>query len=171
MHNVITYIGGYTVNENIVIKQSSKEDSKALKWMSLACSKDKARYILNGFLVNQDKTAAADGYRLHIINTTEAMKDSLSCRDKVIKPLSTIGATPKIEEFEIIDGRFPTYQEIIPSDDPVFTIGINKKYLAALATMPGDEMITLEFTDPMHPVKITSSDGAVAVIMPMKPNK
>ena len=160
------------MNENIVIKQSSKEDSKALKWISLACSKDKARYILNGFLVNQDKTAAADGFRLHIINTTEAMKDSLSCRDKIIKPANgPVSATPRMEEFEVVDGTFPTYQEIIPSDEPVFSFSVNKKYLAALATMPGDEMITFNFTDPMHPVKITSSDGAVAVIMPMKPNK
>ena len=154
--------------DNIVMKQDSKDDSKALKWVSLACSKDKARAVLNGFLVNEDKTAAADGFRLHIINTTEAMKDSLSCRDKVLHPVSPIAATPKIEEFEIVDGRFPQYQEIVPSDDPIFTFSVNKKYLASLSTMPGDEMITFEFTDPMHPVKITSSDGAVAVIMPMK---
>ena len=79
-----------TMEANIVMKQDSKEDSKALKWVSLACSKDRARAVLNGFLVNEDKTAAADGFRLHIINTTDAMKDSIACRDKIIKPLSPI---------------------------------------------------------------------------------
>ena len=155
--------------DNIVIKQDSKEDSKALKWVSLACSKDRARAVLNGFLVNEDKTAAADGFRLHIINTTDAMKDSLSCRDKIIKPANgPVSATPKMQEFEVVEGTFPDYTQIVPTKPPVFKIALDKKLLADLKTMPGDKAVVLSFTAANQPVLVTCPGSeASAVIMPM----
>jgi len=154
------------MNEIFAVKQNSKEDSKILKWVSLACSKDKARSVLLGIKVNNGEIAAADGFRLHIAPTPDALKPH---NDKILKPTSTLSATPKYDEFETDPGTFPDYQQIVPTDEPTFKIALNKKYLAALATMPGDEYVVLEFTKPTSPIKITSpSSEAVAVIMPMR---
>jgi len=148
-------------------KLSSKEDCKALKWVQSATSKD--REALKGFLVDGDSTVAADGFRMHVIPTPEPLHDSIGVQGKIIKPNNTIGITPRIEEYEVIDARFPQWEEIVPSDEPVFRIRINKNYLAALKDMPTDnESLLLEFTDSKHPVKVTGSEGCTAVIMPMK---
>lgn len=145
-------------------KLESKEECKEVKWCQLAASKDQARQVLTGLFVDSKKTVAADGFRMHVIETPAALYDY---DDQVIKS-NTVTVNPQIQEVEVIEGTFPDYTQIVPTDEPVLSIGINKKYLADLKTMPGDEMIILHITDPKHPVKITCpGSDAVAVIMPM----
>ena len=152
-------------NELIAVKQKNKEDSKILKWVSLACSKDKSWPVLNGIKVNNGEIAAADGFRLHVANTPDALKPH---NEKILNPVGTISATPKYDEFITEPGTFPDYEQIIPKDEPYFLTAVNKKFLAALATMPGDDAIILEFYKPGAPMKVTNpGSGAVAVIMPM----
>ena len=151
-------------------KLDNKEQAKALKWVQSGASKDRAREILTGIYIDNGSTVTADGFRMHIIPTPEPIKDSISMQDKVIKPVSTITVNPTIQEYKVIDGKFPQWGEIVPSDEPVFRIRLNPKYLAALKDMPtdGTGSILLEFTDSSHPVKITGAEGNIAVIMPMK---
>ena len=86
-----------------------------------------------------------------------------------IKPASTINVTPRIEEYKVIEGTFPDWNQIVPTDEPVFKIRLNKNYLVALKDMPTDnESVLLEFTASNAAVKVTGSDGCIAVIMPMK---
>ena len=151
-------------------KLDNKDQAKALKWVQLAASKDQAREILTGIYIDNGSTVTADGFRMHIIPTPEPIRDSISMQDKVIKPVSTITINPTIQEYEVIEGRFPQWEEIVPSKEPIFRIRLNPKYLAALKDIPTDETdsILLEFTDSNHPVKITGAEGCIAVIMPMK---
>ena len=152
--------------ETKIIKQYSKDEAKMVKWVSLACSKDGTRPILEGINISDGEIAASDGHRLHLAGPTPTA--FIEGEGKTLKPVNTLSATPRPEEFELIEGTYPDYKQIVPTGEPVFEIALNKKLLADLKTMPGDAMIILSFTDPMHPVKITSpSSGAVAVIMPM----
>ena len=152
-------------------KLDNKEQAKALKWVQLAASKDQSRPILNGLYINNGETVGCDGFRLHIIETPEPFTDSIAVQGKVIQQLNTVALTPRIEEYiEYEGGDYPAYEQIIPSDKPVFKIAVNKKLLAALAAMPGDEAIILSFTGDNKPIKVTSGSSdckAVAVIMPM----
>ena len=149
-------------------KLDSKEQCKAVKWVQLAASKDKARAILNGLYINNGETAASDGFRMHIIETPDALTQFTS---KVIQPVSTVTVTPQIQEVTEIEGTFPDYNQIVPTKEPVFQIRINPAYLAGLKDMPGEEEgVLLSFTAHNEPVKVTKGDS-VAVIMPMQLEK
>ena len=149
-------------------KLDNKEQTSEVKWAMLAASKDKARAILNGLYIHNGKTVGVDGFRMHIINTPEPLVDSIAVQGKVIQPTNTINLTPRIEEYEVVDGTFPDYEQIIPTSPPVFKIAIDKKLLADLKTMPGDKAVVLSFTAANQPVLVTCPGSeASAVIMPM----
>jgi len=146
-------------------KLESKEECKEVKWCQIAASKDQARPILNGLFIDSKKTIGCDGFRIHSIETPAALYDY---DDKVIKPVSTITVKPQIQEIEEVPGTFPDYKIIIPTDEPVFKIAIDKKLLADLKTMPGNKAVVLSFTAANRPVKVTCpGSDAMAIIMPM----
>ena len=156
------------------IKLSSKEDSQAVKWVSLARSKESQ--ILNTLRIDNNTLISCDGHRIHKIETPETLQEY---NQKSLKPLQNIPVSPQPIEFEEIEGNYPDWQAIIESAEDkeiVFQIAVNKKLLADLAKMPTGQTdrIILQFTNKHKPIKIIAPDSydkAEAFIMPMHMNR
>lgn len=148
----------------------NRHDSKVLKWLQSAASKDQAREVLNGINVNGNYTAA-DGFRLHVVDPSGLVELPEGTRD-----YGKIPASGLVEEPEAMPYSFPEYQQIIPRSDPVFEISVNPKLLleALKGFVYDDQPVLLRFhsaTAPMEVLgKIETKDGetsAYAIIMPM----
>ena len=151
--------------DNKYIKQVNKEDAKALKWVSHACSKD--RPTLTGIKINNGEIVACDGFRLHIAPTPTALVEG---DGSILKPVNTLTVTPKIEEFEVIEADYPDVESITNQDPEQVTssIAISQKLLADLKSMPTESnMLTFTFTKDSEPIHISGAEGYRAVIMPM----
>lgn len=154
-----------------IIKPTDKEETQVLRWLQSACESPKKyrpNNALKGLRVENGVTVGTDGHRLHIAPTPESLEDY---QDKTLIPESKITITPKPQEFTEDEDKYPDWKVImdqIDNKEVVLKIGMNKKYLADLANMPGDDLVILTFTDPKQPVKITKQDNeSMAVIMPM----
>jgi len=159
-----------------VIKPTDKAESQKLRWLQVAC-KNKKEYrhnnALKGIRIEENNAVATDGCRLHMIKTPEFLKDYLN---KTLIPENKVTVTPKPQEFTESNDLYPAWSEIVGLvEDQIknggvkFKIGLNKKYLADLKDMPGDDLVILTFTGEEEPVKISKPDNeAVAIIMPMR---
>ncbi len=156
-----------------IIKLDNKEDSRAVKWVSLAMSGKKTP-ILGTILIDDNDTVACDRARIHRIETPAILKEY---NQKALKPLSTIPANPQPVEYEEIDaGDQPDWKVIesqVADKEVVFLIAVDKNLLADLSKMPtgSSNRIILSFIDKDSPIKITAPEGydkAEALIMPMQ---
>lgn len=159
------------------INLMNKDDIKAARWLLLAASDDMQRPVLMGLKVDQDTTAAANGFVLHTGPTPNAFKDHA---DRIIRPVSDVTnpgcktrklpLTPQSVDYELIDGTYPDYDQIIPQQAPTFRIALYQELLGNLATMPSDngfivlDMFTATIPMLVHSVKDGSSYKAI--IMP-----
>ena len=154
------------------IKFKNKQETRAMRFVQDACSTDPSRPILTSIRIENGKTIAADGYRLHIAPTPETLKEY---EGKQLKPERRIRVNPQPEEFEEVEGTFPDWQQIVPDRLPVYRIALDKNFLADLGNMPSDsDVLILEFGSPNHPVMAyTNSQGEEyqALIMPMHIDK
>jgi len=154
-------------------KFATKEIARAVRWVFKAASTDVSRPILNGIEIENDQTVCADGFRIHLISTPEEFKEF---EGKTIKPLQNLTVTPRLTEFEEIDGSYPDWEAIrndVLEKESVFRIAVNKNLLADLKDMPTSEndMIVLSFTATGAPIHVFSFDNeAEAIIMPMLPD-
>jgi len=156
-----------------IIKLDNKEDSRAVKWVSLARSRDKSRQILNTIRIDNNNLVAVDGHRLHKIETPAILQ---SYNQKTLKPLNNIPVNPQPVEYEEIDGDYPDWElieERLANKEAIFQIAVDKKLLADLSTMPtgSSDMIILKFTSENEPIKVIAPDSydkAEALIMPMQ---
>ena len=156
------------------IKFKDKQETRAMRFVQDACGDD-SRPILSSIRVENGKTVAADGYRLHIAPTPETLKDHVG---KQLKPERRIRVTPQPEEFEEVEGTFPDWKAIDDwkeDDDVVVKIALNQNFLADLKDMPSrSDGIVLEIRGPEKPVVITPLDGPEgyrAILMPMRLGK
>jgi hypothetical protein len=80
--------------------------------------------------------------------------------------------TPK--DFQEKFGTYPNYQQVIPTDLPVYRIALNPKFIQSIADAFGtdsDNGITFEFTnDGLCPAIIRQKEN-LAVLMPMRTDK
>ena len=157
--------------ENHIIQFESKEETRAMKFLQSAVSKDPARAILTTIHVKNGRTVSADGFRAHLINTPEVLKEH---EGKNLHPDTTISVTPRPEVFCEYEGNFPDLsflEEEYQKNEPVFEIAINKNLIKDLASMPTEnDMLVFSFTGEKHPIRVTSTEEdfqAVAYIMPM----
>ena len=150
----------------------NKHNSKVLKWLQSAASKDKNRPVLTGINIDKNYSrfwaVTADGWRLHIVP-----KDELEELPEGLRDYGKIPASGIIEEPDIIDGTFPDVLQIIPRKEPVLEIAVNSKFL--IDTLKGlDSMAILKFHGANEPMEILGnikttegSTPAYAVIMPI----
>ena len=145
----------------------NKHNSKVLKWLQSAVSKDKNRPVLTGINANEN-LATADGWRLHIVHQDELIELPEGLRDYGKIPASGI-----IEVPDVIEGQFPDVLQVIPRKEPVLEIAINSKFL--IDTLKGlDSMAILKFHGANEPMEVLGnikttegSTPAYAVIMPI----
>ena len=156
-----------------------------LRWVSLAMSKDKTRYILNHINIVGKTAQASDGRRLHILTneSLDVIEDGLY---NVIKQ----NAKEIILAKSDCDMTFPNTAQVIPQHSDISfsvnrddktdgTIGslifqLGKRGLARLDMALARDMlshnkdeITIHANDNLSPVKFTSK-GRVGVLMPLK---
>ena len=146
-----------------------KHNSKILKWLQSASSKDKDRPVLHG--INKDKDlASADGWRVHIVEG-ESIELPEGLRDYGKIPTEGI-----IEEPEIIEGSFPDILQILPRKEPVFEIAVNAKFLidALKGLLSQESSVIFRFHSHDEPIEILGnietkdeSTPGYALIMPM----
>jgi hypothetical protein len=106
---------------------TSKESGKMLSYfpdysfIKESISDDSIRYFLNGVYIAENHIVSTDGRQLHIIkrNTKELPKG-----------LFTLKNLKKDFFLSPIDGQFPNYQKVIPSDftEKIENITSHKKY-------------------------------------------
>ena len=148
----------------------NKHDSKVLKWLQSAASKD-TESILAGINSNGNN-AACDGWRLHIVPPTDLVELPDGTRQYGKIPADGLVELPDAQE-----GTYPEYNQIIPQGEPVLEIGVNPQFLidALKGFLKSDpEMVRLRFHDTNKPMelfgKIETKDGTTpgyALIMPM----
>lgn len=74
-------------------------------------------------------------------------------------------------EFKCIDGTFPDYRRVIPTDKPKFSIGLQKNQateaVKAVSKHKGTEAMEWQLTDAQSPIKLVG-DNKLVVIMPCR---
>lgn len=148
--------------------EGTKAESAQLRWLQIAVSKDHARPMLRGLHVNGRNTVAVDGFRLHSITTPDCM---IEHDGKTIEVKIPVGEF--ITRGEEIEGTYPDYAAIMPSNEPMLEIGLNPQFLAdACKGLPKGKAVKLSFYGPNNPMEIRSVDEdgntKYALLMPMR---
>ena len=129
-----------------------KEESKRLRWVQKAQSKDPMRSILNGVHVDNNNIHATDGYRIH---STHAPSDMTKYNGKVLQGKVPAGET--FVDMQEIIGAYPDLSTFSSAVEPEFTVVVNPKYLAeALSVMDG--VVRLAFWGAHKPMEIYGND-------------
>jgi hypothetical protein len=150
------------------IHTSDKQEVNAIRWLLSAAAKDITRPVLEGIYIDGEKSATADGFRMHIVPTPEILKQFAG---KIMKIFGNLSPN-KIVETEEVEGTFPDYEQLIPKGTPHFRTAVDAKYLKEAAELVAgekkndDRKLVLTFWDPTWPFSLESSQGQ-AVIMPM----
>ena len=95
---------------NMNIKFKDKEETRLMKWIQLAACKDVLKPVMNGIHIKRGEVVACDGARIHKAKAPAILVEG---DGKTIKPLHTITISPRLEEFEEIEGKYPDYEAII----------------------------------------------------------
>lgn len=134
-----------------------KIDARALKAAMVTVAKDDVRYYLEGILIGNGSLVSTDGHRMTIVNPRS---DSFlkKMKPEIFKvfgqiPSSAINANfvyideksgvifftgrnmkelNQVVKFQVVDGRFPDYERVIPTGEPtkVDMIGFNLAYMS-----------------------------------------
>ena len=164
----------------------NKHESKVLKWLQSAASKDTDREAINGINSNGNY-AAVDGWRLHAVpgnNEPDLPQGMLVQLPEGTRQYGKIPADGLIEVPEAMPYEFPDYSQIIPKvepgqdrDNPIMEIAVNPQFLidalkGFLKSSP--ETCYIRVHGPNKPIeimgKIETKDGctpAYALVMPM----
>lgn len=74
-------------------------------------------------------------------------------------------------EFKCIDGTFPDYRRVVPSEQPKFTIGLSKaqatEAMKAVSKHKSKEPMEWQMYDALSPLKLVGQDKIV-VVMPCR---
>lgn len=116
------------------IQKSTKEvftflakESKLLRWVKKAVSKDTARPALQGIHFGKDITGS-DGYRLHKI------PDAKNIDLKGTYDLSSLRVGHNLLEIKEITAKTPDFQDPFPEGDPILEIAFNPKFIIDACT-------------------------------------
>jgi len=140
-----------------MILKGTKEDSKLLRWLQAAATKDESRPVLLGVMGCDGYAVACDGFRLH------AAKTDLIPEGKNLHGKLRAGDF-EVDMFEI-GGTYPSWQQILPGGPVEFAIDVDPKLLiVALKGM--ENPVTLRFYSPTSPMEVFGK-GRYALIMPL----
>lgn len=151
-----------------VLIEGSKKESKALRWTQKASaplSEKKSRPVLTGIRILDGIAVACDGFRLHAIQRPESLENEFEA--------TLVGKIPAgkfVAKMEVVEGRYPDYEAVMPDSEPTFEIAVNAKYLRD-ALQGFDGAVMLKFWADTKPMEILGSDKngtpRYALIMPM----
>lgn len=83
----------------------------------------------------------------------------------------TIVAPDEEATFKLIDGTFPDYEKVIPSQKEAYRVGLEKaqakEAMQAISTFTSRDALTLNFFGDCEPVKIVSENSTI-VVMPTR---
>lgn len=143
----------------------SREDNEALAYVKIACSKDSARPALQVIHLDNGKTEATDGYRMHATNRVlPELPDNTNI--EIVK----LNTSPAVSTLSTIDDvSFPKTEAIMPNKPVVLEIAFDPKFLAdACKGLEGTVKMT--FYDKNLPAEIQGSTKndvlTYALIMP-----
>lgn len=150
-----------------IITPANKSEAKVWRWLHGSKSNDSARTVLLATHCNATEVATANGSQLAI--APKAALPSLSEYENVNiyhdvmqqkrGPLPTV--TPRPYHVTLEDGdSFPEYTQIIPVDEPILRIGLDRDMLIAMIKdMPAESNhLVFEFHGDSSPVVIKSTD-------------
>lgn len=157
--------------EQIITKE--KGNAVALRWLQKATSNDSGRrYNLSGMHVNNGRTEAADGFRIHLAPTPEPLKDVEGIVR--IRDGKTLHKTPgRVYPVEEIEGNYPDVDTVDPSrgQDPMARIAVNARYLREALEMPNEkDSVVLTLYGSSFPFTVESGQYK-AIVMPMNVGK
>lgn len=165
------------MSEKLYAKPTDQEETRDLRFIQRALSRDVARPVLNGMVIDREreKVAAADGFRIHetdipsCLANVDSIEREENKPDTLVKPLNTIAVSPRVEEFEVFAGKFPSYHLIFPDTPPKFQIAVDPKLLKDALEIPNEGMVILSFWKNTGPFMVTGNDqdGPRALLMPM----
>ena len=143
-----------------------RSDSKILKWVQSAISKDDARATLTGTYFHDNKMVCADGWRLNVTDIPKGLENIAGLKDT-----GKVRAGENILELSDIEGQFPDYDQIIPKGDPTIRIGVNPLFLMeVLKGLDKDAILIIDITTPSQPIALRSKiegQDTLTVLMPM----
>ena len=154
-----------------MIKKLSKSQSKALRYVNNARSKDRARPVLNTLRVDKDCLVAIDGFRLHAI---KYIMDDLESGN-----LYNLGGNIipnegffEIEKSIIDPGTYPNYAKVFPQKEPAAIIHVDARFLTeAISRSSKNAKVTIKYYAENKAIEVYTEDDcgipAYALIMPM----
>ena len=145
------------------IKLGNKQETNGMRFVHSATAPGNKYLALRGIFVDGDRIIATDGKRIHVAPTPSGLEEH---QGKILEPSRKIRITPQEEDVSEIDGEFPTkICDNLLSDEPLFTIVVDKDFLRDATLMPG-QYVTLGFTGSYQPMTVSAAGGYTAVIMP-----
>ena len=154
------------------MKPRTKEQAATWQWLQKATDDPvyPGRAVLIGVNFTKEEQQATDGKRLHIA------KDQWYGNEGIffINDGKKLNKTPKDYKAVKVDGQYPRVSFVLPKDDPIQTVILNRDYLLDAVSMPS-EYVKLEFRGDTKPLVIRDYDletkkigeKYIAVVMPM----
>jgi DNA polymerase III sliding clamp (beta) subunit (PCNA family) len=153
-----------------MIIKGTKEESALIRWVQKAQSKDSARPVLEGMLVENGNILACDGFRIHAAPTPSALVDGKGVYQGKVPAGDFIAELEEICEAT----PYPDYAAIMPSGEPEFHIHVDPKFLVeALAGF--DSTVELRFFGKTQPMELTGTfkddTNLYVILMPKNGSK
>lgn len=148
--------------ETNYINFKKSDDTQSVRWLQNGVSSDSLlRPALKGIRVEGNLSVATDGFHLRATDTPELLK---AFDGKTIKLSKAPRANGDLIEFETVEGKFPEWRNIKPTEKSVFTIVVDGNKLANILSGMGP--VQLKFYNETKPMEIRSEDK-YALLMPM----
>ena len=164
------------MNDTRIVKLADRGETKRLRWLAKATSKEESRPVLQTIHVNNGTSVATDGYRLFATTTPVALAQDALVAESSMTRIESLPATSTIAQVSSVhEGRYPEYTAILPKRDPEFSISLDANLLreALEACRKDDKLVTLRFWDDTSAFEVLGKmDGQpiYALIMPMRPD-
>jgi len=160
-----------------------KINSKQLRAAKVCQGKDDPRYYLNGIHIYKNKIEATNGHiAVQMTMTTRTRRDLILNiqgpipkkahesifvfgEDNFVKHYDSFSSLIKISVVDIIDGKYPDINKVMPSDfKSVTTIGVNTGYFGLFSQMFDQnfgEVARLKFTGDNGAMLLTSDSQII----------
>ena len=165
--------------ETEIIIRGNDTESKALRWLLKAVSKDSHRPAFNSIIITDKFAAGSDGFRIHAIQTLECLENHLIPGERLLLsskiPAGNFDAVMNVDQLSTP----PSFQSVIPEGESHFEIAINPAFLIqALQGMENGKPAYLRFykdtveregvPTTSKPVEVSQPEtNRYALIMPM----
>jgi hypothetical protein len=154
-----------------------KEEAATVRWLQDGASADIARGPLYGIFIDGEYAVTADGFQLRRVPVPASLKEF---DQKIVRIIGKVTTKGGVYQYEIIEGNFPPYKQILPGEENTITtnpvqakIAFDMKLMeSALHNFPRGEEYTAdrviaEIRGVGDPIILQTSVGLV-VVMPMR---